>query len=772
MNNGVRSYNPWIWLILPLWCLTFLILFPPHALDIAVSRLFWVNGDWPWHDNVFFSEVLHKGTKAVPIVIALYVLYQIAHQFFQRKSTSFNQEIFARYCYVFAAMALSVFLVWWFKQTSGVSCPWSVTEFGGAEKITDPQWPFIFRSGACWPGGHAGTGFCLFSLYFALRDRFPRKSYWVLGAVLVFGLICSATRTMQGAHFVSHNVATLLIDWLVCSGLYVICFDRKVLALRFKHCKPAKSFQRTVFLTALLWTLCFDWPFWKAMIASVGGDPAVIAQTLFLSFVLALSFFCLAVAVIELLGILPQSIFRLLMAVLSLSGVAALIASLLYGTTMTPDMVRNFLQTDSREAMMYFSISSLSICVFLLLPSGLLLLGGAKYKLSLPEQCRRAGLCALFLLIGVLLLMSQLQPFSALMRNDKSLRYLIAPFNVVYSTASTLLRDQNTDQKRERQIVDVNPTALTTPERPTVFVLVIGETARSANWQLAGYKRETTPRLASMDIINIPTVQACGTSTDVSLPCMLSRVGRRDYDRKRILSEESLPSLLQRSGLNVTWIDNQSGSKGTSDGVRTVFLNQNEALCAKGECMDMAFVDDLKARLSQLKNRERQVLILHMMGSHGPAYDQRSEDPDKVFGAVCTDPSFRSCSSEQIINAYDASIRYTDRVIAELIKTLSARKNVNTALIYVSDHGESLGENGLFLHGAPYYVSPDVQRIVPMVMWLSDEFKEDYKVSGAVIEKNIQKTVTHDHLYHTVLGLLNVKSSTYEKQWDLSAAQK
>lgn len=124
---------------------------------------------------------------------------------------------------------------------------------------------------------------------------------------------------------------------------------------------------------------------------------------------------------------------------------------------------------------------------------------------------------------------------------------------------------------------------------------MIGETARSANWQLAGYDRETTPLLAARgDIINIPKVEACGTSTDVSLPCMLSRVGRRDYDRERILSEEALPSLLQRSGFNVTWIDNQSGSKGTSDGVKSLFLNQADLSCKGAECMDLAFVEDLK----------------------------------------------------------------------------------------------------------------------------------------------------------------------------------
>ena len=188
--------------------------------------------------------------------------------------------------------------------------------------------------------------------------------------------------------------------------------------------------------------------------------------------------------------------------------------------------------------------------------------------------------------------------------------------------------------------------------------------------------------------------------------------------------------------------------------------------------MDMAFAVDLKKRLAALKSGERQVLILHMMGSHGPAYDHRSEDQDKVFGKVCTDPSFRRCSSEEIVNAYDASIRYTDRVLAEILHTLQSQKNIDTAFIYLSDHGESLGEGGLFLHGAPYKMGPDEQKIVPMVMWLSDGFKKDYSVSQSVIEKAIEKPVTHDHLYHTVLGLLNIHSTTYESRWDLSYEEK
>ena len=157
------------------------------------------------------------------------------------------------------------------------------------------------------------------------------------------------------------------------------------------------------------------------------------------------------------------------------------------------------------------------------------------------------------------------------------------------------------------------------------------------------------------------------------------------------------------------------------------------------------------------------------MGSHVPAYYKRSTESEKVFGKECTDPTFKSCSKESIRAAYDSSIRYSDRVVAELIRKLQNRADINTALIYLSDHGESLGENGLYLHGAPYYIAPDEQKIVPMVMWFSEPFKKNYTIDTRVIEENSHKPVTHDHLYHTILGLLNVRSSTYDSQWDLSA---
>ena len=455
------------------------------------------------------------------------------------------------------------------------------------------------------------------------------------------------------------------------------------------------------------------------------------------------------------------------MILLTLLGATSLVVWLYYGIAMTPDMVRNFLATDFHEASGYWSWSLALNFILITLP-GLLLINRLRSSRRPESKLKRLGICVVTLLCGVFVLFVQLQPFSALMRGDKSLRYLFAPVNIVYSTSSTLLRDQN-PEKAQKVIVDASPKAIFTSDKPTLFVVLIGETARSANWQLASYEKPTNPELSKLNIINIPKVQACGTSTDVSLPCMLSRVGRRDYDRKRILSEESLPSLLKRAGFSVTWVDNQSGCKGTCDGVRVTKPTPDPLYCHAGTCMDGVFNRSVDDAFNALETQRHAVLFLHMMGSHGPAYYKRSTESEKVFGKECTDPTFKSCSKESIRAAYDSSIRYTDRVVAELIRKLQNRTDINTALIYLSDHGESLGENGLYLHGAPYYIAPDEQKIVPMVMWFSEPFKKNYTIDTRVIEENSHKPVTHDHLYHTILGLLNVRSSTYDSQWDLSA---
>jgi lipid A ethanolaminephosphotransferase len=161
--------------------------------------------------------------------------------------------------------------------------------------------------------------------------------------------------------------------------------------------------------------------------------------------------------------------------------------------------------------------------------------------------------------------------------------------------------------------------------RQRLVLLVIGETQRAANWGLNGYVRQTIPLLSQRNLVSFSSVVSCGTSTAVSVPCMFSNRGslaKNSYAQ----NHESLLDVVQRAGIDVEWIDNQSGCKGVCDGVETDTLNAERfpESCPDGRCFDQTLVDDLSAELAEAAEAANdQLLVMHMMGSHGPAYYAR-----------------------------------------------------------------------------------------------------------------------------------------------------
>jgi lipid A ethanolaminephosphotransferase len=187
-------------------------------------------------------------------------------------------------------------------------------------------------------------------------------------------------------------------------------------------------------------------------------------------------------------------------------------------------------------------------------------------------------------------------------------------------------------------------------------------------------------------------------------------------------------------------------------------------LCDKGRCLDEGLLLGLEQRLKAAQGP--QVLVLHMLGNHGPSYFRRHPPAFAKFQPACEKDDLRQCSREQIVNAYDNALLYTDEVLARLIDRLKA-SGVDTAMLYVSDHGESLGENNLFLHGIPYAIAPKEQTEVPMVLWMSEGFRAASGVDEACLRQRATQPAAHDHLFHTVLGLMDVRTSLYEGAWDL-----
>jgi lipid A ethanolaminephosphotransferase len=450
-----------------------------------------------------------------------------------------------------------------------------------------------------------------------------------------------------------------------------------------------------------------------------------------------------------------------------------------FGIYLDPSMLRNVLRTEPAEAA---ELLNPSLWWHLLWVAGLpmLLLRWVRVRRHPWGRAtlERAGwiVAAAVVTLGAVLVV--FQSFSSLMRQHKELRYLITPANAVWSTGRVWVADaRGAARRREPMGLDAAPGASWAQrKRPMVAVLVVGETTRAANWGLDGYGRQTTPELARLPVVNFTDVTACGTNTEVSLPCMFAPVGRRDHDEARIRGQQSLLHVLARAGVAVHWRDNQSGCKGVCEGLPgdTVASQRVPALCPEGErCLDEGLIHDLDARLDAASGT--QLWVFHMLGNHGPSYFRRYPPRHAQFLPDCRSDDLKDCPVEHIVNAYDNAVLYTDEILARAIRSLAVRADqIDSALLYVSDHGESLGENGLFLHGMPYAIAPQVQKKVPMVMWTSAGFGPAAGMADGCLEQALRRQaaspVAHDHLFHTLLGWLDVRTSLYRRLWDLSAA--
>jgi len=299
----------------------------------------------------------------------------------------------------------------------------------------------------------------------------------------------------------------------------------------------------------------------------------------------------------------------------------------------------------------------------------------------------------------------------------------------------------------------------------------VGESARAENFGILGYGRDTTPQLdQEAGLIAFTDVHSCGTETAVSVPCMFSNMGRKDYDASKAKNEEGLLDVLKHAGLDVIWRDNQSGCKGTCDRVTLEDVSnfKDPVLCANSECRDEILLQGLQHFIDTLDKDT--VLVLHQMGSHGPEYFKRYPKEYERFTPVCESNALNNCSRESIVNGYDNTLVYTDHVLSTLIDLLrNNQEKVDTAMLYLSDHGESLGEYNLYLHGTPYMLAPDQQKHVAMLAWFSDSYQKAFSVDTHCLQLSREKPLSQDNLFHSMLGLLEVNSKVYNPDLDLFA---
>ena len=519
--------------------------------------------------------------------------------------------------------------------------------------------------------------------------------------------------------------------------------------------------------------LAANWPLWSEL-ARIGGAPSVYMPTVAL---MALLTVCGSVAILSFTA-WSRWMKPLWLLVVVIAAVAQHYM-LSYRVVMDPTMLANTMQTDTHEVMDLLSWRMLlDVLLVVALPAWAIWRVRVMPMRFVAQAWRNAVLllAAFALAIGAGLAMNR--ELAPLMRNHVNLRYMINPLASIYSATVVAFKPIF---KRSRKLIPMSAgTALGASyagqSRPPLFVLVVGETARADHFALNGYARNTTPQLAARKVLSWRDVHSCGTNTLASVPCMFSPLGKDEFESRKD-DYENLVDVLHAAGLAVFWLDNQPGGcKGVCDRIpHASAFNSPDAsvkkrLCDGDECLDDILLEGLDERLEALSPERRRkgvVLLMHQMGSHGPAYYKRSSDDVKPFLPECKTNSLAECSHAALVNSFDNTIAYTDRFLGKTIDWLKQHSGrYDPSLLYISDHGESLGEYGIFLHGVPYSFAPEVQKHVPMVAWFADGMRERSKLSRACLEAGLDAPLTHDNLYHTVLGLLDVTTPSYKPALD------
>ncbi len=443
-----------------------------------------------------------------------------------------------------------------------------------------------------------------------------------------------------------------------------------------------------------------------------------------------------------------------------------------YNVSIDRTMLINALETNVAETMELLNLKFvLYLFVFAIIP-GFFIFNiniNNNYKLLKTFLCK-IGIIALSLIIGCITLFLDYKELSSTARVNRNIKYKVIPLNY-FDSLYSLARRKIENKKIPFQDLtdDVKISNNFVNDKKNVLVFIVGEAARSIEFSLNNYEKDTNAPLKDKDVIFYDNFYSCGTATAISVPCMFSSFERKNFNLNQKDSFSNLFDFLTKANIYSYWRDNNSDCKGVCNRIENdnVVKEKLENICNSKECYDEILITDLEERIKNLKNQNN-VLVLHQKGSHGPAYYLRYPKEFEKFSPVCETESFDKCSVEEIKNAYDNTIYYTSYIINKTIEILQKYENdFNVSLIYVSDHGQSLGENGLYLHGAPYNFSPDEQRHIPYMMWLSKNFADNFKINRECLNAQRNEHFSQDNIFHSILGLFGVETKYYNADLDL-----
>ena len=439
-----------------------------------------------------------------------------------------------------------------------------------------------------------------------------------------------------------------------------------------------------------------------------------------------------------------------------------------YGIVFDHNMITNTFETDASELGDLLSIQFILYLFFLgLLPSLFVL----KIKIIripfIPQFWQRFKVFVALVVVFIVVVLSFSKHYTSFARENRDLRLYITPSYFLYSSIKFVDSKIETSAKPFK-VIGQDAAINKKSDKRRLIIFVIGETSRRDHMSINGYSLQTNPLLEKEDIISFTNMTSCGTDTAWSVPCMFSLLGRESYSHAKGKNMSNVLDLVSYAGASVLWLENNSSSKSVAD--RIDFLDfsssQNNPVC-NPECRDEGMLVNLQNFIDEQDGNDI-LIVMHTMGSHGPAYYKRYPKEFEVFKPICETNQLNECTDNEISNAYDNTILYTDYFLSKVIELLKGNsQESDTAMLYVSDHGESLGEGGLYLHGMPYFMAPDEQIDVAAFMWLDDSISELF--DKKIIKEKALLPQTHDSLFHTLLGLMDIETRVYQKNLDLSA---
>lgn len=434
-----------------------------------------------------------------------------------------------------------------------------------------------------------------------------------------------------------------------------------------------------------------------------------------------------------------------------------------YNTPIDKIMLLNVIQTDIYEIQ---DLLGLKLLVFLLLLGFLPSLIILKTKIDYGNVKRSLFSSAVVIAVSAALcaavMLSNYTTTEQFFRSHRDTKYYLLPVNYVSASFSVWKMRRKSKHSFITVADDAKLNRYWNNPKKNLIVFVVGETARAANFSLGGYHRPTNAPLDKyrQEIVYYGNTTACGTSTAIAVPCMFSPNGRQNFTIGSEEYTENLLDILQKTGYKVLWRENNTGCKNNCNRVEI------EDFCTQKSCFDEIMLTNFSTKVKQTDKDT--LVVMHQTGSHGPAYFEHYPKEAARWSPVCQTENFNRCSAAELINVYDNTIYYTSLFLRKVIDELTSLSDeYNVALIYASDHGESLGENGIYLHAHPYETAPVYQKKIPLLIWLPDNSAKAFGLNRNCLKNAAQQPYSHDNLFHSVLGLAGIETIAYTPALDI-----